>query len=60
MNNIKVIKADTGFILHNGAGTYAYEVTVPEGVVWEQVGDIGQLNTDTDTEDDVNQISNIQ
>ena len=54
MDNIKVIKADTGFILHNGAGTYAHEVTVPDGVVWEQVEDIGQLNTDT--EDDVNQI----
>ena len=54
MDNIKVIKADTGFILHNGAGTYAYEVTVPDGVTWEQVPDTGQLNTDT--EDDVNQI----
>lgn len=44
MDNIKVIKAETGFILHNGAGTYAYEVTVPDGVVWEQVEDIGQMN----------------
>ena len=42
MDDSKVIKADFGFILHNGAGIYAYEVTVPEGVMWEQVEDVGQ------------------
>ena len=44
MENSKVIKANPGFILHNGAGVYAYEVTVPEGVIWEQVEDTGQMN----------------
>lgn len=44
MENSKVIKADFGFILHNGAGVYAYEVTVPVGVIWEQVEDVGQMN----------------
>ena len=45
MEESKVIKANPGFILHNGAGVYAYEVTVPEGVIWEQVEDVGQLNS---------------
>ena len=50
MENSKIIKADPGFILYNGAGIYAYEVSVPEGVIWEQVEDVGQLNsTENDT-----------
>ena len=44
MEESKIIKANPGFILHNGAGIYAYEVTVPEGVMWEQVEDVGQMN----------------
>ena len=51
MEESKVIKANPGFILHNGAWVYAYEVTVPEGIMWEQVEDVGQLNsTENDTE----------
>ena len=44
IDDSNVIKADFGFILHNGDGVYAYEVTVPEGVMWEQVEDVGQMN----------------
>ena len=36
------IKAREGYILQNGAGAYAYSVTVPEWVVWEEVLDEGQ------------------
>ena len=44
MEESKIIKADPGFILYNGAGIYAYEVSVPECVIWEQVEDVGQMN----------------
>lgn len=37
-----IITAKQGYILHNGAGLYAYSVTVPEGVIWEEVEDLGQ------------------
>ena len=48
MENSKTITASEGMILHNGAGQYAYEVIVPESVVWEQVPDTGQIIRDVE------------